>query len=135
MNILVDTSVWSLVLRRDTPVRGREADRLHEALTHGEPLFTTGLVLQELLQGFSGPKAKAAILGRFQMLPLVMPDRDDHVEAAALRNTLRRRGVQIGTIDALLAQLALHHDLALLTADRDFDRVAALTSLRLVCRP
>ena len=66
---------------------------------------------------------------------IVMPDRDDHVEAAALRNTLRRRGVQIGTIDALLAQLALHHDLALLTADRDFDRVAALTSLRLVCRP
>ena len=34
-----------------------------------------------------------------------MPDQVDHVAAAELRNSCRRRGVQIGTIDALLAQL------------------------------
>ena len=68
--------------------------------------MTTGLVLQELLQGFSGPRNRAQILDRFAALPLLVPDRRDHVEAAELRNKCRRGGIQIGTIDALLAQLA-----------------------------
>lgn len=38
--------------------------------------MTTGLVLQELLQGFSGPKSRESILERFTALPLLTPDRD-----------------------------------------------------------
>jgi predicted nucleic acid-binding protein len=85
---------------------------------------TTGLVLQELLQGFSGPRNRTQILDRFSALPLLVPDRRDHVGAAELRNKCRRGGIQIGTIDALLAQLCLHHDLTMLTADRDFHEIA-----------
>lgn len=48
------------------------------------------------------------------------------LEAAELRNTCRRGGVQVGTIDALLAQLCLRHDLTLLTTDRDFHHIARL---------
>ena len=66
-------------------------------------VVTTRLVLQELLQGFSGPKARAQVIERFAALPLLQPDREDHVSAADLRNTCRRAGVQVGTIDALLA--------------------------------
>jgi hypothetical protein len=42
---------------------------------------------------------------RFGALPLLSPDRQDHIDAAEVRNQCRRNGVQIGTIDALLAQL------------------------------
>ena len=66
-------------------------------------VVTTRLVLQELLQGFSGPKARAQVIERFAALPLLQPDREDHVSAADLRNTCRRAGVQVGMIDALLA--------------------------------
>jgi hypothetical protein len=83
-------------------------------------VVTTGLVLQELLQGFNGPRAVAAIVERFQALPLIHPDRQDHIAAAEVRNVCRRAGVQIGTIDALLIQLCGRHDLTLLTTDRDF---------------
>jgi hypothetical protein len=38
--------------------------------------------------------------------------------------------VQIGTIDALLAQLCIHHELVMLTTDRDFTRVSELSRLR-----
>jgi len=86
--------------------------------------------LQELLQGFSGPKDRKAVLDRFAALPLLMPDRDDHVEAAELRNHCRRRGVQIGTIDALLARLCVRHDLTMLTIDEDFRRLARFSALR-----
>lgn len=131
MTLLVDTSVWSLALRRDIPATEPEVEHLKDALMGADVVVTTGLVLQELLQGFSGPKSRAQVIERFAALPLLQPDREDHVLAADLRNACRRAGVQIGTIDALLATLCIAHDLELLTADTDFARIAEHHPLRL----
>ena len=131
MMLLVDTSVWSLALRRDVVGPQPEVRHLEQALLGAQAVVTTGLVLQELLQGFSGPKARAQIIDRFASLPLVQPDRQDHVDAAALRATCRRAGVQIGTIDALLAQLCIRHQLTLLTTDQDFTHAARHCRLRI----
>ena len=129
VRIFVDTSVWSLALRRDAPPDHPEITRLGDALTRGENVFTTGLVLQELLQGFRGPRAAESIIERFAALPFVVPTRADHIEAASLRNACRRRGVQVGTIDALLASLCIAHNLVMLSTDRDFARIAESTPL------
>ncbi len=120
MTLLVDTSVWSLALRRDSRGGEPEVQALQDALLGDDVVVTTGLVLQELLQGFSGPKAQARIVQRFAALPLIQPDREDHVAAAGVRNVCRRAGLQLGTIDALLARLCIRHGLTLLTIDRDF---------------
>jgi len=101
------------------------------ALESGERVVTTGLVLQELLQGFYGPKAQEQIVDRLSALPLVVPDREDHIAAAALRNLCRKKGVQVATIDALLAQLCIRHGLVLLTTDEDFTHIARHSELRL----
>lgn len=130
MTLLADTSVWSLALRRDADATEPEVHRLKEALLGSEIVVTTGLVLQELLLGFSGPKAQTQIIERFAALPLLQPDRDDHIKAAALRNACRQAGVQIGTMDALLAQLCIRHELMLLTTDKDFSHAAKHSSLR-----
>src|SRR5690242_13057254 len=103
LSLFIDTSVWSLALRRDMPASSREVEVLIRAIESGETLLTTGLVIQELLQGFLGPRSRDQILDRFSSVPLLAPDRDDHVRAAELRNRCRRNGVQVGTIDALLA--------------------------------
>ena len=124
MTILVDTSVWSLALRRDAEASEPEVQVLKDSLLGDEVVVTTGLVLQELLQGFSGPKAQAQIVQHFASLPFIQPDRDDYIGAAGIRNTCRRAGVQIGTIDALLAQLCIRHELTLLTTDQDFEHAA-----------
>lgn len=130
MTLLVDTSVWSLALRRDATSSEPEVPQLKDALLGADVVVTTGLVLQELLQGFSGPKASAQIIERFAALPLLQPDREDHVSAAELRNTCRRAGIQIGTIDALLAQLCIRHELTLLSTDNDFKLAAKHCTLR-----
>jgi predicted nucleic acid-binding protein len=135
LSLFVDTSVWSLAFRRDVPALANERRELVRAIEAGEELVTTGLVLQELLQGFSGPRARAQILDRFDALPLLVPDRRDHVDAAELRNRCRRGGIQIGTIDALLAQLCLRHDLTMLTTDGDFRDVARHCTLKLWTAP
>lgn len=122
--LLVDTSVWSLALRRDGSTTEPHVRRLHEALAGADVVVTTGLVLQELLQGFNGPRAAKAIVERFRALPLIQPEREDHVAAAEVRNTCRRAGIQIGTIDALLIQLCGRHDLTMLSTDHDFAHAA-----------
>jgi predicted nucleic acid-binding protein len=131
LNLFVDTSVWSLALRRDAPADVPEIGALVRALESGEQVVTTGFVLQELLQGFSGPKARAQIIDRFSAIPLLIPDRQDHIEAAELRNHCRRHGIQVGTVDALLAQLCIRHKLSMLSTDRDFLGIAKHSSLKL----
>ena len=134
MTLFVDTSVWSLAFRRDATsslASSVEVLALRQALEGDGTIVTTGVILQELLQGFSGPKARKDIIDRFSALPLLVPDRQNHIDAAELRNKCRRSGVQIGTIDALLAQLCIHHSLTLLTTDQDFAHVAAHCPLRL----
>jgi predicted nucleic acid-binding protein len=130
VTLFIDTSVWSLAFRRDQASGAPEVDALSRALGGGETIVTTGLILQELLQGFAGPRARKDIIDRFAALPLLSPDREDHIAAAELRNRCRRAGVQTGTIDALLAQLCIRHQLTMLTTDKDFGRVAAHSSLR-----
>jgi predicted nucleic acid-binding protein len=124
LSLFVDTSVWSLALRRDRPPEVLEVATLEQALTHSELVTTTGLVYQELLQGFRGPRDQQPIVARFASLPFPTPDRHDHFEAAQIRNRARRRGVQIDTIDAILAQLCIRYELRLLTTDADCARIA-----------
>lgn len=131
MTIFVDTSVWSLALRRDAVPEGPEVRRLQDALSGGETVHTTGVVLQELLQGFRGPRASGQIVKRFAALPMIVPTRGDHGDAAELHNECRRHGIQVGTIDALLAQLCIRHDLVMLSVDRDFHHIAGWTPLQL----
>jgi hypothetical protein len=131
MSYLVDTSVWSLAFRRDTPADAPEVVELKRALETGDTVFVTGLVLQELLQGFNKPRAYAQIIEHFGALPFLTPAREDHIKAANLRNGCRKKGIQVGTIDALLAQLCISHELGLLTTDKDFTQIAKIYPLKI----
>ena len=130
MNLLVDTSVWSLALRRNQPADLPEVRALGQVLGNGE-VFSTGLILQELLQGFNRPRASETIVSYFRAIPLLVPDRSDYESAADLHNLCRRKGVQTGTIDALLAQLCIRHDLLMLTTDKDFQQISKIATLQL----
>ncbi len=128
MSVFADTSVWSLALRRDAQPDVPEVLELRRALEAGQ-IVSTGMVLQELLQGFAKPKSHKLIIEYFSAIPLLAPDRDDHIHAAELCNACRRKGVQIGTIDALLARLCMRHELTMLTTDKDFQHMAKLVPL------
>ncbi len=116
-------------MRRDGPSSTPEVAVLRRALEAGDSICTTGLILQELLQGFTKPKAHKQIIKHFTAIPLLVPDRTDHIKAAELRNTCRRKGIQVGTIDALLAELCIRYELRILTTDNDFRNVATVVPL------
>lgn len=60
------------------------------------------------------------------LLPCYIPDETDAEFAAELQISLRSRGWQLETVDALIATVALRYDLTLLTTDKDFQRVPKL---------
>lgn len=130
MSLLVDTSVWSLAMRRDTSSLEPEVTTLIEAIDSGSEIYSTGFILQELLQGFTKPKAHDLIIERFASMPMLVPDTSDYIEAADLRNRCRRKGVQASTIDALIAQLSLRFNLSLLTTDKDFHYISKVVKLK-----
>jgi len=129
--VLVDTSVWiDFFNAHDSP----EAQLLAASMADGEPIEIPGIVLVEVLSGFRS-EAEAARIGHlleaFDELP--EPDRGDCLEAARIFRACRSRGRTIrSTVDCLIAQECLRHDLVLLTRDRDFRAIAECTGLRLV---
>ena len=130
MALLVDTSVWSLAIRRDSPPDVPEVRQLSAAL-HGDGVVATcGLVLFELHRGVMQDRIRTAISAKLEHLRWLEPSRGDYVAAAGLATTCRRSGVQLEAIDALIAQLAITHGLTLLTTDQDFTHAAAHIPLR-----
>ncbi len=131
MSLLVDTSVWSLAFRRDTEVAVAEVKTLQHALEGADQVFATGLVLQELLHGFAGPKAQRQLIDRFVAPGFLQPDRENRIKSAEVLKLCSRHGVKIGIIDAVLIKLCIKHDLVLLSADNDLRSALKTVKFRL----
>jgi predicted nucleic acid-binding protein len=76
-------------------------------------------------------KNREQLVERLSALAFLQPDKQDHMAAAEIRNVCRRRGIQIGTIDALLIQLCQRYELTLLTTDKDFQAASQQVEFRL----
>lgn len=129
--MLVDTSVWIDFFNAHDSA---EAQLLAELIADGEPIEIPGIVLVEILSGLRSEAEVARIghlLEAFDELPEA--DRADCLEATRIFRACRSRGRTIrSTVDCLIAQGCLRHDLTLLTKDRDFRAIAECTGLRLV---
>jgi predicted nucleic acid-binding protein len=58
--------------------------------------------------------------------------REDYVKAAELKNMLMKKGIQINTIGALIASVAISSDYYLFTTDKDFEHIAKYSKLHLL---
>ena len=132
MKILVDTSVWSLALRRKNGLENSEADALRKLIENGEDIFLIGIILQEVLQGIKRPADFQALTNYFEAFPLIKLSREDFIKAAALKTHLISKGVQASTVDALIASAAVSHDCFLFTTDKDFLHIARHAKLKLL---
>jgi predicted nucleic acid-binding protein len=124
MTVLVDTSVWSLALRRRAPAHPAVGE-LRALIDEGRAAII-GPIRQEVL---SGIRDRAAF-ERLRELLLAFPDQAlttvDYERAAEHFNTCRQHGLQGSNTDFLICAVAERHRLALLTTDLDFGRYARL---------
>lgn len=84
MRVLVDTSVWSLALRRKQPSTQPCVDRLKDLLVGGQSVAYLGIILTEILQGITSDTLFRQIEKQFDALDLIEPTKSDYVCTAKL---------------------------------------------------
>ncbi len=123
MMVLVDTSIWSLLLRRKTTdldlEQSKSRDELAELIREGRAQII-GPIRQELLSGIRDRQQFANLrehLRAFGDLELV---REDYEEAAGMHNRCRFSGIAGSLIDFLICAVTVRRSSVIFTADDDF---------------
>ena len=123
--VLVDTSIWIEVLRKDGSLD-------LEALIDFDEVVTCAPIVQEVLQGIRNPRAHALAREAMLSLPTVgspLPI-DLYLDAAEFYRAARRGGFTIrSSVDCLIAACAARHSLTVLHRDRDFEALAKVAAI------
>ena len=134
MNVLIDTSVWSLALRRkneslSTNERFLVAE-LSELIREGRARMI-GLVRQELLSGIKATEQYEKLRLHLRSFPDEVVDTSDYEEAARAGNRCRAKGVVVSIVDILLCAVANKRLWTIFTTDPDFSNYAKVLRLRI----
>jgi predicted nucleic acid-binding protein len=134
MNVLIDTSVWSLALRRkneslNTNERFLVAE-LSELIREGRARMI-GLVRQELLSGIKTTEQYEKLRLHLRSFPDEVVDTSDYEEAAKAGNRCRAKGVVVSIADILLCAVANKRLWTIFTTDPDFSNYAKVLPLRI----
>lgn len=130
MIYLVDTSVWSLALRRHSASQSAAqrvlVRQLAELIGEGR-VAIVGPVRQELLSGVKSSRHFAQIRDSLRAFPDEPIHARDYETAAELSNACSAKGVASTHVDILLCAVALRLDCTILTTDRDFKNYSRVT--------
>ena len=123
MNVLIDTSVWSLGLRRKAESLALNETvlvaELTELIREGRARII-GAVRQELLTGLKTIDQYEKLRTTLRSFPDEFTDTPDYELAAKVSNDCRGRGVATSVVDMLICSVALSRDFSVFTADPDF---------------
>lgn len=132
--MLVDTSVWSISLRRAerrlNPVQQAAVKELKELIGEGRARLV-GLVRQELLSGIRSSVQFEKLRMSLRAFPNVDLDVSDYELAAESSNVCRARGVTASLVDALIATVAMARNWSVFTVDADFEHIARILPMKL----
>jgi predicted nucleic acid-binding protein len=133
MAALIDTSLWIDFTRARSPQTLKRfiAPFLLDPEAHlAEP------VTFEILR-HATPAENKLLIQQFQTLPMLATPPDLWTRAATLGQACRRKNLVVGSLDLLIATIALHHGAEIVTFDDDFQRIAGVSNLRvkLIKRP
>ncbi len=128
--VVVDTSVWSLAIRRSRTVDHPARAELARLIQKGTALLL-GPVRQELLTGIRSDAQFETLRAQLRGFPDVRLHASDYEAAAEYTNSCSRKGAQGSTVDFLICAVAARRDLPILTTDADFPRYARLVPIRL----
>ena len=130
MNVIVDTSVWSLSLRRPAAGLNAETAELVELIREGR-VAMLGAIRQELLSGIRAADQFRKLRDRLRAFEDVTLDESDYEEAATCFNRCRAKGLQGSNTDFLMCAVSVRRGLAILTTDKDFGGFARVLGLEL----
>jgi len=122
MSALVDTSIWSLSLRRRQGRSKKEdlfVDELGQLIASDQARII-GAIRQELLSGIRSPEQFTSLRDRMRSFIDLPVGSQDHEMAASFANACTAKGIQNSSIDMLICAIAVRYELAIFTTDTDF---------------
>ena len=132
--VLVDTSVWSLALRRKqadlSPAEKGLKTSLQDLVQDGRAQIV-GPVRQELLSGIRAEESFRKVRDALRAFDEPQLQIQDYEEAARINNVCRSRGIAGSTTDFLICAVAQQRDWEVFTTDSDFVRYSKVVPLRL----
>jgi predicted nucleic acid-binding protein len=120
MKVLVDTSIWSLALRRDVRSQNTSTTSELASLVADRRVVIIGPIRQELLSGIKDHAQFERLRNHLRAFPDTKIGVDDYEEAASFYNQCRARGIQGSSTDFLICAIASRNELAIFTTDEDF---------------
>ena len=124
MKIIVDTSVWSLVLRRrKTKLSDSEEKIVNELieLVKESRVVLIGPIRQEILSGIVSKVQFQQLKKKLQAFDDFVINCKDYEKAADFYNICRKNGVQGSHIDFLICAVSYNNNFSIFTTDRDFE--------------
>ena len=118
MKVLVDTCVWSKVLRDESP--DPELSKRLKYLITDNRVVLTGPILQEILSGIKNKRDFEMLEGKLAAFDDLEVSKEIYVSAAEYYNVCKAHGINGGHIDFLICAVVAHYNCALLTVDSDF---------------
>lgn len=122
MKVLVDTSVWSLALRKSQ--KNEEDTRIVkelQELIRELRVVMIGPIRQELLSGISDAARFRRLREKLRAFDDVDLNSADYETAAELSNRCRRNGIQGSHTDFLICSFSMNNNCPIFTLDKDFD--------------
>ena len=119
MKVLVDTSVWSLALRRGKQSIAAQAQELRQ-LIQDHRVHVIGPIRQEILSGIRSESQFNKLKKHLESFPDLPILTDDYVRAAKFFNMCRSKGIQGTNTDFLICTVAVRNNLSIFTTDKDF---------------
>lgn len=126
----MDTSVWSLALRRARPGPANVVEELAELVREGR-VVSIGPIRQELLSGLKGTRQFDILRDHLRAFPDIALEREDFEAAAQFFKRCRSKGIQGSNTDFLMCAAASRRALAIFTTDNDFPQFSRLLGLKL----
>ncbi len=120
MKVIVDTSVWSLALRRDKEVPPAPVQELRQII-HSHRVQMIGPVRQEILLGIRSRSQFIKLRKHLEGFPDLPILTEDYTTAAQFFNHCRSKGIQGSNTDFLICAVAVRNKFSIYTTDKDFD--------------
>jgi predicted nucleic acid-binding protein len=131
MKVVVDTSVWSVALRRRDSIPSPQTLLLTDLIRDGRALLL-GLVRQELLSGIRNVEQLNRLRDQLRSFPNSQFDVEDFQTAASFFNLCMSNGIQGSMVDFLICAFASRREFQIFTSDRDFDRYSGIIPISLL---
>lgn len=134
MNVLVDTPVWSVALRRRSsdlsPDESQIRALLSELIREGRVVII-GPIRQELLSGIREHSQFKRLRDDLRSFKDLSIETLDYENAAEMSNVCRSRGVAASSVDMLICSISARSNCAIFTTDHDYSRYSKILELRL----